>query len=138
MSSTLLPFAADAYPGSTCFRAIKEWIIWSFWAPGRGKDDAGFHQGEFPKELLDPGPIAGASVAAVSQRARRAGLPMISLDPRPRASAPGTLFHITHSAEARARALARWAYRNGVRDFAVLAPKSGYGRAVSAAFTCFS
>ncbi len=80
------------------------------------------------------GPIAGASVAAAGERAASDGIPVVSLDPRPQASQPGILFHIAQSAEDRARALARWAHAHGVRDFAVMAPKSGYGRAVGGAF----
>lgn len=80
------------------------------------------------------GPIAGASVAAVGERAASDGIPVVSLDPRPQASQPGILFHIAQSAEDRARALARWAHAHGVRDFAIMAPKSGYGRAVGGAF----
>jgi len=80
------------------------------------------------------GPIAGASVAAVGERAASDGIPVVSLDPRPQASQPGIMFHIAQSAEDRARALARWAHAHGVRDFAVMAPKSGYGRAVGGAF----
>jgi ABC-type branched-subunit amino acid transport system substrate-binding protein len=40
-----------------------------------------------------------------------------------------------HSAEARARALARRAIKAGVKKFAVLRPETGYGTAVTRAFT---
>jgi ABC-type branched-subunit amino acid transport system substrate-binding protein len=72
----------------------------------------------------------------VAARAASAGVSLLSLASRPEERASGRyVFHVMHSAEARARALARRAYARGVRKFAVLAPDSGYGRAVSGAFT---
>ncbi|HET6614032.1 MAG TPA: ABC transporter substrate-binding protein, partial [Kofleriaceae bacterium] len=44
------------------------------------------------------------------------------------------VFHIVHSAEERARALARFAVAAGKHDFAILGPREGYGRAVGDAF----
>ncbi len=82
------------------------------------------------------GPIDAAAVDAAAARAEALGVPMLSLSPRPEERAAGEwVFHVMHSAEARARALARKAVDGGVTTFAVLAPDSGYGRAVSAAFT---
>lgn len=82
------------------------------------------------------GPVEGAAVDAVAARAASAGISLLSLASRPEERASGRfVFHVMHSAEARARALARRAYARGVRKFAVLAPDSGYGRAVSGAFT---
>jgi ABC-type branched-subunit amino acid transport system substrate-binding protein/predicted negative regulator of RcsB-dependent stress response len=82
------------------------------------------------------GPVEGAAVDAVAARAGAAGLSLLSLASRPEERASGRfVFHVMHSAEARARALARRAHARGVRKFAVLAPDSGYGRAVSDAFT---
>ncbi|HTM23165.1 MAG TPA: penicillin-binding protein activator [Kofleriaceae bacterium] len=78
------------------------------------------------------GPLDGASAAAAAEHA--AGAPVITLDPRPAAHPGGAVFHVMHSAEARARALARWAFGKGVRRAALLAPTSGYGRAVGDAF----
>jgi ABC-type branched-subunit amino acid transport system substrate-binding protein len=81
------------------------------------------------------GPIEGASVDAVAVRANSAGVALLSLSSRPEERASGRyVFHMMHSAEARARALARRAYALGVRKFATLSADNGYGRAVSAAF----
>jgi branched-chain amino acid transport system substrate-binding protein len=44
------------------------------------------------------------------------------------------VFHAVHSAEQRARSLARAALAGGVKDFAIFAPDSGYGRKVGDAF----
>lgn len=82
------------------------------------------------------GPVEGAAVDAVAASAGAAGVSLLSLASRPEERASGRyVFHVMHSAEARARALARRAYARGARKFAVLAPDSGYGRAVTAAFT---
>lgn len=82
------------------------------------------------------GPIDGASVDAAAERAIARGIPLVSLNPRaderPRGQAG--VFHIVHSAEARARALARKVVAAGVTDVAVFAPDSGYGKAVARAF----
>ncbi|HUH05911.1 MAG TPA: penicillin-binding protein activator, partial [Kofleriaceae bacterium] len=80
------------------------------------------------------GPVSDADVAAVTVVASKEGLPVLSLAPRPRSPGQGVVFHVAQSAEDRARALARYAIRVGARDVAILAPKSGYGRAVGAAF----
>lgn len=82
------------------------------------------------------GPVEGAAVDAVATRAGSAGVSLLSLASRPEERTSGRyVFHVMHSAEARARALARRAYAQGARKFAVLSADSGYGRAVSAAFT---
>ncbi|MEJ7599656.1 MAG: penicillin-binding protein activator [Kofleriaceae bacterium] len=81
------------------------------------------------------GPIDGASVDAAGARAESLGLPLLSLSPNPERRTTGRfVFHIVHSAEARARMLAQQAIAKGVKTFAVLAPESGYGKAVTAAF----
>lgn len=82
------------------------------------------------------GPADAASVDAASARAGDAGLPLLSLSPRPEERKGGGrwVFHLMHSAEARARALARRAHAGGVRTFAILRPDSGYGSAVARAF----
>ncbi|MCX5740896.1 MAG: ABC transporter substrate-binding protein, partial [Proteobacteria bacterium] len=81
------------------------------------------------------GPIDGASVDAAGGRAEGLGLPLISLATRPEERTQGKyVFHIRHSAEARVRTLAQRALAKGVKKFAVLAPDSGYGRALTAAF----
>jgi ABC-type branched-subunit amino acid transport system substrate-binding protein len=65
-------------------------------------------------------------------------VPLVSLHPAaellPASASSPLVFHAVHSAEQRARALARHALAAGVRDFAVLAPDSGYGRQVGKAF----
>lgn len=82
------------------------------------------------------GPVEGAAVDAVAASAGAAGVSLLSLASRPEERTSGRyVFHVMHSAEARARALARRAFARGARKFAVLAPESGYGRAVAAAFT---
>jgi ABC-type branched-subunit amino acid transport system substrate-binding protein len=81
------------------------------------------------------GPVDAAAVDAVAGRAASAGVTILSLTSRPEERAGGRFaFHVLHSAEARARALARRAYARGARRFATLASDSGYGKAVSAAF----
>lgn len=57
----------------------------------------------------------------------------LSLVPEESAARPHQFF-IVHSATARAKALARYAKKNGVATVTVLAADSGYGKAVSAAF----
>lgn len=81
------------------------------------------------------GPIEGASVDAAAARAGDHQLPLISLAtaPEQRAANP-YVFHIRHSAEARARTLAQRALGKGIKAFAVLQPDNGYGKAVGGAF----
>ncbi len=82
------------------------------------------------------GPLDAAAVDAAAGRAEKLGLPLVTLSPRADERTTGTyIFHIMHSAEARARQLARKAYAKGLSRFAVLAPTNGYGKAVAAAFT---
>jgi len=83
------------------------------------------------------GPIDGAAVDRAAERATRHGLPMVSLSPRSskRTSSSSFVFHVVHSAEDRARALARYAIDHDIKDFAVLKPDNNYGRAVGKAFT---
>ncbi|MCP4449373.1 MAG: ABC transporter substrate-binding protein [Myxococcales bacterium] len=78
------------------------------------------------------GPFDGSAVAKVSPLAASVGLPVISLAPR--GSAGGAVFSIRHSAESRARRLAKHAYAQGIRDFAIFSPQSAYGRVVGTAF----
>ncbi len=81
------------------------------------------------------GPIDGAAVDAAADRADSLGVPLISLSGRPEKHKPGKfVFHVRHSAEARARVLARYVLGKGVKTFAILAPDDGYGSSVGAAF----
>ena len=81
------------------------------------------------------GPVDGDSVEGAAQRAEGLGVPLLSLAPRPEKIAAGRfVFHVRHSAEQRARALAQRAMAKGVTKFAVLAPDTGYGKSVTAAF----
>ena len=78
----------------------------------------------------------GAAVDAAAARAESLGLPLITLHPQPDKRAGGRyVFHVWHPAVQRARALARRSLARGVKEFAVLAPDSPYGRGVTAAFT---
>ena len=83
------------------------------------------------------GPDDGRAVERAARRATELGVPLVSLHPAAEllqgADSP-LVFHVVHSAERRARALARQALEAGIRDFAVLAPDSGYGRQVGGAF----
>ncbi len=82
------------------------------------------------------GPTDGASVDAAGARATELGIPLLSFNPRADERPAGGIwvFHLMHSAEARARALARKAIGLGVKKLVVLRPKSGYGAAVARAF----
>jgi len=82
------------------------------------------------------GPIESGSVDAAAAEAAARGIPLISLNPRAEQRRAGGqfAFHVVHSAEARARVLARRATRAGVTRVAILAPASGYGRVVGKAF----
>jgi ABC-type branched-subunit amino acid transport system substrate-binding protein len=81
------------------------------------------------------GPTDGASVDAAARRAAELSMPLLSFNPRAEEHGGGTyVFHVMHSAEARARALVRRAARLGIKRFAVLRPETGYGTAVTRAF----
>ena len=81
------------------------------------------------------GPIDGASVDAAGGRAEGLGIPLLSLSSRPEERTTGRfVFHMRHSAEARARILARRAMGLGMKTFAILAPEDKYGESVTAAF----
>jgi ABC-type branched-subunit amino acid transport system substrate-binding protein len=81
------------------------------------------------------GPIEGASVDAAGARAGDRQVPLISLATAPeQRTANPYVFHIRHSAEARARTLAQRALAKGVKTFAILEPENGYGKAVGGAF----
>ncbi|HWO22307.1 MAG TPA: penicillin-binding protein activator [Kofleriaceae bacterium] len=78
----------------------------------------------------------GAAVDAAAARAESLGLPLLTLHPQPDKRTTGRyVFHLWHPAVQRARILARRALAKGVKEFAVLAPDSPYGRGVTAAFT---
>ncbi len=78
------------------------------------------------------GPFDGRAVAEAGAAARSIGLPLLSLSPRG-GGGPG-VFAVRHSAEERARSLARRAYELGVRDFAIFHPANKYGKVVGQAF----
>jgi branched-chain amino acid transport system substrate-binding protein len=81
------------------------------------------------------GPTDKDAVDAAGPRAEALGVPLLSLSGRAERHAVWrTVFHMIHSGEARARALAQRAIARGVSKFAVLAPESGYGKTLSAAF----
>lgn len=81
------------------------------------------------------GPTDMAAVDIAGPRAEALGVPLLSLSGRAeRHAAWKTVFHIMHSGEARARALAQRAIAKGITKFAVLAPESGYGKTLTAAF----
>jgi ABC-type branched-subunit amino acid transport system substrate-binding protein len=81
------------------------------------------------------GPTDKDAVDAAGSRAEALGVPLLSLSGRAEKHAVRrTVFHIMHSGEARSRALAQRALARGIIRFAVLAPDSGYGKALSAAF----
>jgi ABC-type branched-subunit amino acid transport system substrate-binding protein len=82
------------------------------------------------------GPIKGSSVDAASARAESLGVPLISLATNAELRTGGKfVFHIRHSPDARARALAQRALAAGIKTFAVLAPESDYGKGTTKAFT---
>jgi branched-chain amino acid transport system substrate-binding protein len=81
------------------------------------------------------GPIDEDAVDAAGGRAEGLGIPLLSLSSRPEARTMGAyVFHVRHSAEMRARILARRALAKGVTSFYVMAADTGYGKAVAAAF----
>lgn len=81
------------------------------------------------------GPMDSSSVDVAGARAESLGIPLLSLTTAAEKAASGRyVFHMIHSGEARSRALAQRALAKGVRKFAVLAPESGYGKAMTAAF----
>jgi branched-chain amino acid transport system substrate-binding protein len=81
------------------------------------------------------GPTDKDAVDAAGPRAEALGVPLLSLSGRAEKLATWrTVYHLVHSGEARSRALAQRALGRGVRKFAVLAPESGFGKALSAAF----
>ena len=81
------------------------------------------------------GPTDVAAVDVAGPRAEALGIPLLSLSGRAEKHAVRrTVYHIMHSGEARSRALAQRALGKGITRFAVLAPDSGYGKTLSAAF----
>jgi branched-chain amino acid transport system substrate-binding protein len=82
------------------------------------------------------GPLTDKSVDAAAGRAEGLGVPLLSLAVRAEGRASGRfVFHLRHSPQSRARALARRALGKGITTFAILAPETDYGKAVAAAFT---
>jgi ABC-type branched-subunit amino acid transport system substrate-binding protein len=82
------------------------------------------------------GPTDKDAVDAAGPRAAALGVPLLSLSGRAEKHRRfATVFHMVHSGEARARALAQRALAKGITRFAVLAPESGYGKSLSTAFS---
>ena len=81
------------------------------------------------------GPTDKDAVDAAGARADSLGVPLLTLSSRAEKHAMRrTVFHMVHSGEARARALAQRALAKGITKFAVLAPESGFGKTLTAAF----
>ncbi|HEU4726878.1 MAG TPA: penicillin-binding protein activator [Kofleriaceae bacterium] len=81
------------------------------------------------------GPTDKDAVDAAGPRADALGVPLLSLSGRAeKHQVLRSVFHMMHSGEARARTLAARALAKGVTRFAVLAPDSGYGKTLTAAF----
>jgi ABC-type branched-subunit amino acid transport system substrate-binding protein len=81
------------------------------------------------------GPIGKDSVDGAVARAENLGVPLISLSTSAEQRPTGRfIFHIRHSPETRARALAQRALAKGVKTFAIMAPDTAYGKGISAAF----
>jgi len=80
------------------------------------------------------GPLDRKAARAAADAADRLAIPLVTLTPRPQAETSPWVFHAFHSAEQRARVLARYAVKKGIKDFAIFAPNNGYGKAVGAAF----
>jgi ABC-type branched-subunit amino acid transport system substrate-binding protein len=81
------------------------------------------------------GPTDKDALDVAGPRAEALGVPLLSLSGRAeRQAMRRTVFHMMHSGEARSRALAQRAMAKGIKRFAVLAPESGYGKTLSAAF----
>ena len=81
------------------------------------------------------GPMDAAAVDKAAERAEALKVPLLSLTGRPEGRYSGRfIFHMRHSAESRARILARTAIAKGVKSFAVLRPDTGYGKSVAAEF----
>ena len=81
------------------------------------------------------GPFGDSSADAAAARAENLGVPLITLTPHAEGRAIGRfVFHIRHSPEARARALAERALAKGIKRFAVMGPDSDYGKGATSAF----
>ncbi len=80
------------------------------------------------------GPVASGPVDIATKRAEELGLPLITLNARAHMRKGLSGFHIVHSAESRAQALAAYAVSRDIVRFAVLRPNDGYGAAVGTAF----
>jgi ABC-type branched-subunit amino acid transport system substrate-binding protein len=81
------------------------------------------------------GPIKGSSVDVAAARAEALAVPLLSLATNADQRTTGRfVFHVRHSPDARARALAQRALSRGIKTFAVLAPETEYGKGTSKAF----
>ncbi|MDB4957325.1 MAG: Extracellular ligand-binding receptor [Myxococcales bacterium] len=81
------------------------------------------------------GQLDSGSINAAAAAAGAAGIVLITMAVQPEGHTSSRIvFHIRHSAESRARTLARRALAKGIRTFAVFAPDSKYGNTVADAF----
>jgi branched-chain amino acid transport system substrate-binding protein len=82
------------------------------------------------------GPLDSGSVQMAAERADEFGIPVVALDTAGGGLANSSpyVFHVVIPAEARARALARYAAKRGVKRFAILRPNIDYGARAAAAF----
>jgi ABC-type branched-subunit amino acid transport system substrate-binding protein len=129
-----LVLASNRYPGAPMGQSGMSpfALVARDTSSGLGGIAAGIQELANEDVLAVVGPFDSRAVAEAGAAARTLGLPILSLAPRG-GSGPG-VFAIRHSAESRARILARHAYRQGVRDFAIFAPATSYGKAVGQAF----
>ena len=101
--------------------------------PARAEDELAVLAGDGAIAAI--GPFDVRAVDAAAEAATRLGLPLVTLTPIvSRAEPSASVFHIRHSAEERARALARAAVGRGQEVFAIFGPDNSYGRAVGASF----
>ncbi len=129
-----LILASGRYPGAnTAGNAVSSFqLVARDTSSGLGTIAAGVTELANEDSIALIGPFDGRAVSEAAATARSLGLPLVSLAPRG-GSGPG-VFAIRHSAEDRARALARHAYEAGVRDFAIFSPATSYGKVVGKAF----
>jgi len=89
-----------------------------------------------PRLLLILGPITSAAAGGAAQAAQAQGIPLIALTQKTDVTQAGPLiFQAFLSARAQVRELVRYGVNQmGIRDFALFAPESAYGRTFSQLF----